>query len=100
LEFEGSPNGALKSHLQTAYDAGEIAGKSMEMILLYGVPGFRAARVLLAGAGKRERFGTNELRNVISAAIRHLKSRKIRHATLALEPGYSTPEHVQAAIEG
>jgi leucyl aminopeptidase len=100
LEFESSPNDTLKSHLQAAYDAGEIAGKSMEMTLLYSVPGFRSSRVLLAGAGKRERFGVSELRSVISAAVRHLKGRKIRQATLALDPGYSTPEHVQAATEG
>ena len=100
LELEGTPNDALKPHLQAAYDAGEIAGKTMEMTLLYGVPGFRASRVLLAGAGKRERFGISELRNVVGAAVRHLKGRKIRHATLALDPGYSTPEHVTAAIEG
>jgi leucyl aminopeptidase len=100
LEFEGAPNETLKPILQGAYDAGEIAGKSMEMTLLYNVSGFRAGRLLLAGAGKRERFGTPELRNVVAAAIRHLKSRKIRQATLALDAGYSTPEHVSAATEG
>jgi leucyl aminopeptidase len=99
-EIEGSPAESLKTHLQAAYDAGEISGKSMEMTLLHQAPGFLAKRILLAGAGKRERFGTPELRNLISAAVRHLKSRKIKQATLALDEGYSTPEHVTAAVEG
>jgi leucyl aminopeptidase len=100
LEFEGAPAELLKDHLQAAYESGEISGKSMEMTLQHRVPGFRALRVLLAGAGKRERFGTSELRLVVGAAVRHLKGRKIKSATLFLEPGYSTPEHVASAVEG
>jgi len=100
LEAEGARTESLKGHLQAAYDSGEIAGKAMEMTLLYGVPGYRAARILLAGTGKRERFGTAELRNVVSAAVRHLKGRKLKSATLVLDAGYSTPEHVNAAVEG
>lgn len=100
LQMEGSPVESLKPYLQAAYDSGEISGKAMEMTLLHKVPGFRAGRILLAGAGKRERFGAAELRNVIGAAVRHLKSRKIKEAALSLDPGYSTAEHVAAAIEG
>lgn len=100
LDMEGSPSEALKPVLQLAYDSGEISGKAMEMTLLHNVAGFGAPRVLLAGAGKKERFGTNELRTVLSAAVRYLKSRKIKEATLSLDPGYSTPEHVAAAAEG
>ena len=37
---------------------------------------------------------------MVGAAVRHLKSRKIKEATLSLDPGYSTPEHVSAAVEG
>jgi leucyl aminopeptidase len=100
LEFEGDPSAFLKDHLQAAYESGEISGKSLEMTLLHRVPGSRAVRILLAGAGKRERFGTAELRLLISAAIRHLKSRKLKDAALSLDSSYSTPEHVAAAVEG
>jgi len=100
LEIEGAPTESVKAHFQAAYEAGEIAGKSMEMTLSHRVAGFRATRVLLAGAGKRERFGTSELRNVVAAAVRHLKGRKLKEATVSLEPEYSTPEHVAAAVEG
>src|ERR1041385_3604505 len=100
LEIEGTPTDFLKPHLQLSYDSGEISGKPMEITLVHKVPGFRATRVLLAGAGKRERFGTPQLRNTVAAAVRHLKSRKIKEAALYLEPGYSTSEHVSAAVEG
>jgi len=100
LELDGAPNESLKGHLQAAYESGEISGKAMEMTLLHKVPGFQAARLLLAGGGKRERFGTAELRNVVGAAVRHLKSRKIKKVALSLDSGYSTPEHVAAAVEG
>lgn len=100
IEIEGSPAESLKSALPLAYESGEISGKAMEMTLLHNVSGFQAARVLVAGAGKRERFGANELRTVISAAVRYLKGRKLKDATLSLDAGFSTPEHVTAAVEG
>src|SRR5579885_1451366 len=83
IEIEGAPNETLKSAVPVAYESGEITGKSLEMTLLHNVAGYRAPRLLLAGAGKRERFGTTELRTLLSAAVRHLKSRKIKDATLS-----------------
>jgi leucyl aminopeptidase len=100
LQFEGVPLEPLRPHLQTAYDSGEIAGKPMEMTLVHHPEGFRATRVLLAGTGKLERFAAAELRNVIGAAVRHLKTRKIKNAALALDAEHSTVEFVSAAVEG
>src|SRR5579863_805459 len=89
LQFEGSgetaPSESLKEHLKAAYESGEISGKSKDMTLLYNAPGFRSLRVLLAGAGKRDRFGTAELRKIMSIAVRYLKDRKIKNATLSLD---------------
>src|SRR5579859_1141858 len=85
IELEGSPTASLKDYLGAAYESGEISGKALEMTLLHRPPGFRAGRILLAGAGKRERFGTAELRNAVGAAVRHLKSRKIKDATVMLD---------------
>ena len=49
-------------------DAGEVAGKPLELTLLHHVPGIAATRVLLAGAGKPEKFDSAELRKVAGAA--------------------------------
>ena len=41
---------------QPTFDAGEVTGKLCELTLLHHAPGFAAKRVLLAGAGKPEKF--------------------------------------------
>ena len=51
--------------------SGELTGKMLEMTLLHFVPGLAAQRVLLVGAGKREKFGTAELRKLAAAALRY-----------------------------
>ena len=81
-------------------DAGEVAGKSLELTLLHRPPGVAATRVLLAGAGKPEKFDSAELRKVVSAAVRHLKSKSVKHIALALEPEHADGEYVSAAVEG
>jgi leucyl aminopeptidase len=82
------------------WDSGEIAGKPQELTLLHHPPGVRARRVLLAGAGKPEKFDPAELRKAAGAAVRHLKSRSIRRVALALDAAYSTPDYARAAVEG
>ncbi len=54
-------------------ESGEIAGKSLELTLLHHVPGVAATRVLLAGAGKAEKFTSAELRKLVAAAVRFLR---------------------------
>ena len=67
--------------------SGELTGKMLEMTLLHFVPGIAAERLLLVGAGKRESFGSAELRKVAASAIRFLKSRSVKRlAFLAREP--------------
>ena len=40
------------------------------MTLVHFAPGIAAQRVVLVGAGKREKFGTAELRRLAAAAVR------------------------------
>jgi len=60
----------------------------------------KAARLLAVGGGKRAQFGAAELRKAAGAALRVLKPKGARSITLALEPGFTGPEHVAAAVEG
>ena len=53
------------------FDNGEVSGKSMELTLVHHPQGLAAKRVLLAGAGKREKFNSSELRKLCGAAIRY-----------------------------
>jgi len=81
-------------------DSGEVAGKPLELTLLHHVPGIAATRVLLAGAGKPEKFDSAELRKVAGAAVRHLKSKSVKRIAFVLESGHANPEYAAAAVEG
>ena len=82
------------------FDSGEISGKPLEMTLLHHAPGVAAARVLLAGAGKPEKFDPAEMRKLAGAAVRHLKSKSVKTMALALDPACAGPEFAGAAVEG
>src|SRR5262249_13680091 len=100
LEWEDSRRPLLEKRLESFYSSGEITGKPLEFTLLHGVEGYKARRVLLAGAGKRDKFDRNALRHLAGAAVRFLKSKSIRTIAIALEDGSSDPESVTAATEG
>ena len=79
---------------------GEVKGKPGELTLLHHPPGVAATRVLLAGAGKREKFTSAEMRKMASSAMRHLRSKSVKKAALALEKDYATADFAAAAAEG
>src|SRR4030088_553347 len=48
--------------------SGELSGKTLEFTLVHAPAGLKAARLLLAGAGKREQFNGAMLRKIAAAA--------------------------------
>ena len=98
LEFEDSS--ALPAGYEPMRVAGELTGKANEFALLHHVPGYRAHRVLMAGAGPKAKFTSSELRNVVGAAVRFLKSKSLAKAALVLNEDLATPEHLAAIAEG
>src|SRR5262249_39721347 len=66
-------------------DSGEVSGKSLEHTLLHHVPGLAATRVLLAGAGKPEKFDASEARKLAGAAVRFLKAKSIKKIVMVLD---------------
>jgi leucyl aminopeptidase len=81
-------------------DAGEVTGKVLELTLIHHPAEVSAARVLLAGAGKPEKFDPAELRRVAGAAVRYLKAKSVKRIALALDVDRSGADYVSAAIEG
>jgi leucyl aminopeptidase len=79
---------------------GEVTGKPLEMTLLHTVKGVAAERLLLAGAGKKEKFGTFELRKLTSAALRYLKARGVKRLAFLAREGDATEASAQAVTEG
>jgi leucyl aminopeptidase len=100
LEWEAAPRAAFEKPLATLYASGEIKGKSNEFTLLHGVEGFKARRVLVAGAGKPDKFSASALRNLAGAAVRLLKGKGIRTLAFALEGPADNPGNVTATAEG
>jgi leucyl aminopeptidase len=96
--FEGVPDERFGSG--PLFSSGEVTGKAMEITLRHNAPGTAAARIVLAGAGKRESFDPAAMRRLMGAVVRHLKSRAIRRAVLAASDGHNGPEFVSAAVEG
>src|SRR5271155_2115177 len=58
--------------------SGEITGKPFETVLVHFPEGLRAQRLLLVGAGKRDKFTTANLLKIAGTALRYLKSRGVK----------------------
>lgn len=80
--------------------AGELTGKMLEFTIVHFAPGVTAQRLVIVGAGKREKFGTAELRRLASAAVRHLKARSIKRIAFLARESENTAEAAQAVTEG
>jgi leucyl aminopeptidase len=101
LEWKGSKQPELFKTLAPFYDSGEISGKPLEFTLLHGVEGYKARRVLIAGAGEREKLDAAGLRRIAGAAVRFLSGKGIASVAFGLDrEGLGTAEFVEAAAEG
>jgi leucyl aminopeptidase len=79
---------------------GELTGKMLEFTLVHFAPGVSAQRILLVGAGKRSKFGGDELRRLASAAVRYLKARSVKRIAFLAREGERGAEAAEAVTEG
>ncbi len=79
---------------------GELTGKTLEMTLVHAPRGLKAARLLLVGAGKREKFDPAILRRIAGAALRYLKSRSVKQFAFVLRENEAAESAAQAVAEG
>jgi leucyl aminopeptidase len=80
--------------------SGELTGKLLEVTLLHYPQGLAAQRLLILGAGKKDKFGTVELRRLAGAAVRTLKAKQIKSLTFLVKEGDRSAESAQAIVEG
>jgi leucyl aminopeptidase len=80
--------------------SGELTGKMLETTLVYFPQGLAAQRLLIVGAGKKDKFGTAELRRIAGAAVRSLKSRQVKTMTFLARENDRTSAAAQAITEG
>src|SRR5262245_57814738 len=81
-------------------EAGEIAGKPLEITLLHHPAGLAARRVLLAGGGPAAKYDAAMARKLAGAAARFLKSKSLRNLAFALDPAHNNPDYARAVVEG
>src|SRR5271154_3215672 len=78
----------------------EFTGKPLEMTLIHAPAGLKAARLLLVGAGKRDKFDVAGLRKIAGAATRYLKSRSIKKFAFLLRKNRLSEPYSKAVVEG
>jgi leucyl aminopeptidase len=81
-------------------DSGEVAGKPLELTILHHVNGVAATRVVLAGAGKQEKFTSGDLRKLVAAAVRLLRGKSVKKVAFEPDADHSGPEFISASVEG
>ena len=91
---------AVASSISKLIASGELTGKMLESTLLYYPQGLAAQRLFIIGAGKKDKFGTAELRRLAGAAIRSLKSRQVKRVAFLARENDRTAAAAQAITEG
>src|ERR1700726_3440745 len=91
---------AMDGRLPGFAAGGELAGKSLEFLLVHFPEGLDAKRLLIVGAGKRDKFTTYDLRKIAGSALRYLKSRGVKKFVLLAREGERSPAAAQAVVEG
>jgi leucyl aminopeptidase len=95
-EIDKSANGLLRKLSASA----ELTGKPLEMTLIHAPAGLKATRLLLVGAGKRDKFDVATLRKIAGAALRDLKSRSLKHLAVLPRENDLNETFAQAIAEG
>jgi leucyl aminopeptidase len=95
-EIDQATNGLLRKLSKS----GELTGKPLEMTLVHAPAGLKAARLLLVGAGKRDKFDGAILRKIAGAALRYLKARSVKNIAFLVREGEVTEDAAQAIAEG
>jgi leucyl aminopeptidase len=90
----------LGGKIKPLVESGELTGKLLEMVLLHYPQGLAANKLLLVGAGKRDRFSHAELRKIAGASLRYLRTRGVKSFAFITGENGRTPAAAQAIIEG
>jgi len=76
---------------------GDFSGKLEQTHIFYQLPGINAARVLLIGCGKQDKFDIQALNTATKAACKAIKDAKINHLCFYLADGFDNK--AQAAMQ-
>jgi leucyl aminopeptidase len=93
-------NKSVNNLLSKLFAGAEFTGKPLEMTLIHAPAGLKAARLLLVGAGKRDKFDVATLRKIAGAALRYLKSRSVKQLAFLVRENDLNEDSAQAIAEG
>src|SRR5215831_12248092 len=96
----GEINSDMKGRLAKLVESGELSGKSLELVLVHFPEGLAAQRLLLIGAGKKEKFAAADLRKLAGTSLRYLKSRGAKKLAFLAPEGERGTAGAQAIVEG
>jgi leucyl aminopeptidase len=95
-EIDQAAGGLLKR----LASGGELTGKMLEMTLIHAPAGLKVERLLVVGAGKKEKFNSGELRKLAGAALRHLKARGVKRIAFLARETDANAASAEAVTEG
>ncbi len=87
----------LLGELQTS---GELTGKSYECTLLHRPAGLAAQKLLVVGAGKKEKFNEAQLRRLAGTAVRSVRARGAHDLAWVVNSQGMEASAVQGVVEG
>ncbi|PYV33662.1 MAG: leucyl aminopeptidase [Acidobacteria bacterium] len=79
--------------------SGELTGKALETTLLHRPAGLAAKKLLIVGAGKKEKVSTDLMRRLAGTAMRYLRARGVHELAWVVQDA-GGPVAVQAVVEG
>ena len=107
FEGDGKPKGGLAElnsgnggWVDEVRASGEFHGKMLETAMLHRPKGLKAKRCVLIGGGDAKVFGPAQMRKLVGALARKLKTHSMAHAALFLDGALATEDLAQAATEG
>jgi len=107
--FEGAPapSGSVErlptesqGLLQELQTAGELTGKAYECTLIHRPPGLVAAKLLVVGAGKKEKFNSAQRRRLAGTAVRYMRSRGVHDMAWVVSGPGREPDCIRSVVEG
>ncbi|MGH9470056.1 MAG: leucyl aminopeptidase family protein, partial [Terriglobia bacterium] len=107
--FEGSPvssgtaeqlPAATRKLLDGLHASGELTGKTLECTLIHNPPGLAARRLLVVGAGKREKSLPHYVMRLAGAAVRFARGRGIHEAAWLCDGSHLAADALQLITEG
>ncbi len=98
--FEGERTAiSADSRLAGLFESAEFSGKSSEISILHSPEGLQAKRLVLAGAGPKDKFTSLEARNLAGVALRALKEKGVRSIAVEVS-SLDGDDFASAVVEG